>query len=192
MRRFLVLASLLLTACASVPPPTATPSAALPKAVETHLPTVLQSFSMQGRVSVQYDEQSLSGQINWKALPEQDEVLLSSPLGQGLARIYRNSFGVILSRPGEPDIEAENVETLTRKALGFRLPLSGLRYWIQANPDPAGLSELSVSRAGVVERITQDGWKIDYLQYNESRPRKIHVTREGLEIRLVIDSWQMN
>lgn len=192
MRRYLVVASLLLNGCASVTPPTTPLPAESAKAVEPRHPAVLQSFSLQGRVSVQYDEQSLSGQINWKAGAEQDDVLLSSPLGQGLARIQGNAVGVILSRPGEPDIGAENVESLTQKALGFRLPLSGLRFWVQANPDPASASELNVSPAGIVEGITQDGWKIDYLQYSENRPRKIHVTREGLQIRLVIDEWKTN
>jgi outer membrane lipoprotein LolB len=150
----------------------------------------LQEFTLQGRVSVQYDGQSLSGQLSWRAGPASDEVLLSSPLGQGLASISRNEQGVTLARPGEPAVMAENVEMLTQSELGFRLPLSGLRFWIQARPDPARASEVRANSVGGVEQIAQDGWKIDYLQFSENRPRKIHVTREGLEIRLVIDEWQ--
>lgn len=179
MRRIVIATLLLLHACASVPPPG--PPAELP-----------QAFILQGRVSVQYDEQSLSGQLNWRAEAASDEVLLSSPLGQGLASISRNDQSVTLTRPGEPAVTAENVEMLTQSTLGFRLPLSGLRFWIQAKPDPARPSKVRVNMAGGVEQIAQDGWKIDYLQYNENRPRKIHVTREGLEIRLVIDQWQTN
>lgn len=161
-------------------------------AAEPSISTVLQSFGLQGRVSVQYDEQSLSGQITWQASADSDEVLLSSPLGQGIASINRNALGVTLTRPGEPMLAAENVEALTQKALGFSLPLSGLRYWIQAKADPLSPGDVRVNAGGVVEQIVQDGWKIDYLQYSENRPRKIHVTRQGLEIRLVIDAWQTN
>lgn len=153
---------------------------------------MLQAFTLQGRVSVQHGEQSLSGLLSWKAEAASDEVLLSSPLGQGLASISRNDRLVSLVRPGEPALTAENVEELTQTALGFRLPLSGLRFWIQARPDPARVSELRRDEAGGVEQITQDGWKIAYLQYSDNRPRKIHVTREGLEIRLVIDEWLTN
>lgn len=192
MRRFIVVSLLFLNACASVPPPAQQPPAALPLPAEPIRSTVLQTFGLQGRVSVQYDEQSMSGQIHWQASVESDEVLLSSPLGQGMASISRNSNGVILARPGEPMLAAENVEALTQKALGFRLPLSGLRYWIQAIPDPTSESKVRLNAQGVVEQIAQDGWKIDYLQYAENRPRKIHVVREGLEIRLVIDAWQTN
>jgi outer membrane lipoprotein LolB len=180
MLRLLMPALLFLHGCVTVPPPAAPPE------------RLLQSFTLQGRVSVQYGEQSLSGQLNWNAGEKSDEVLLSSPLGQGLASISRNEQGVTLTRPGESPVTAENVEVLTQTTLGFRLPLTGLRYWIQAKPDPAHPSEVRVNAAGGVEQIAQDGWKIDYLQYQENRPRKIHVTREGLEIRLVIDEWQTN
>jgi outer membrane lipoprotein LolB len=165
--------------CTSLAPPA--PPAAL-----------LQAFSLQGRVSVRYGEQSLSGQLSWRADAASDEVLLSTPLGQGVASISRDDRVVSLVRPGEPALFAESVEELTLTALGFRLPLSGLRFWIQARPDPARASEVRLNDAGGVEQITQDGWKIAYLQYQENRPRKIHVTREDLEIRLVIDEWQSN
>ncbi len=171
---------LLLHACASVPPPVPPPAG------------MAQAFAMQGRVSVQYGEQSLSGQLSWQANAAGDEVLLSSPLGQGLASISRDARGVRLVRPGEAAVVAENVELLTQSELGFRLPLSGLRYWIQARPDPARASEVRRNAAGGVEQIAQDGWKIDYLQFHENRPRKMQVTREGLDIRLVIDEWRTN
>ena len=46
------------------------------------------------------------------------------------------------------------------------------------------------SAAGRLARLKQDGWTIDYLQYaTDSRPRKLTVSREELEIRLVADSW---
>lgn len=153
---------------------------------------MLAAFALQGRVSVQYGDQSLSGQLNWRADAAGDQVLLSSPLGQGVASISRNAGGVTLMKPGESPVAAENVEALTQSELGFRLPLSGLRYWIQAKPDPARASKVRHNADGKVEQIAQDGWKIDYLQFRDNRPRKLHVTREGLEIRLVIDEWQMD
>ena len=179
MRRILFAMLLLLHACASVPPPG--PPAELPPV-----------FALQGRVSVQYGEQALSGLLHWRAGQAGDDFLLSSPLGQGLFSISSDDRGVTLTRPGEPAVTAESMEALSQSALGFPLPLAGLRFWIQARPDPASASAIHRNAAGGVEQISQDGWQIDYLQYRENRPRKIHVTREGLEIRLVIDEWSSN
>jgi outer membrane lipoprotein LolB len=155
-------------------------------------PEISQAFVLQGRVSVRYGTESLSGQLDWQAGTASDEVLLSSPLGQGIANIKRDQGGVSLLRPGQPPVRAESVEMLTEAELGFRLPLSGLRYWVQVRPDPARTSRMHVNASGGVEQIAQDGWKIDYLEFLENRPRKIHLSREDLEIRLVIDQWRTN
>ncbi|ODU36644.1 MAG: outer membrane lipoprotein LolB [Thiobacillus sp. SCN 63-374] len=149
-----LLAALLLTVaagCASVSP--TVPAVALPYA----------SWTLQGRIGVQAGEQSLSGNIRWQHRAEADEVLLISPLGQGVARIVRNAEGVTLEAPNRSPRRAPDAESLTREALGYALPVAGLAY----------------------------GWVIDYLQYAaDARPRKLVVAREGLEIRLVADNWQ--
>ena len=150
-------------------------------------------FVVQGRFSVQYGEEQMSGLLHWQADSARDELVLSSPLGQGLARIIRNPEGVTLARPGEADVVADNVEKLTESTLGFRLPLSGLRYWIQGKADPAGVltgEETRLREDGMYDRLQQNGWTIDYLQYRDAHPRKIHVRRDTLQIRLVIDEWQ--
>lgn len=182
-RRTWLLALLLplaLIGCASAPP-----SAQLPS-------EMVQAFALQGRVSIRYGAESLSGQLDWRADVASDEVLLSSPLGQGIASIRRHDGGVSLIRPGQPMVTAESVEMLTLSELGFRLPLTGLRYWVQARPDPARASKMHFSAAGGVDQIAQDGWKIDYLAFQGNLPRKIHISREDLEIRLVIDAWRTN
>jgi outer membrane lipoprotein LolB len=82
---------------------------------------------------------------------------------------------------------------LTEDALGYALPVAGLVYWVQANPDPASHHDISRDDKGRPARISQDGWTIEYMQYfsdNPGQPRKMRLLREDLEIRLVIDSWQ--
>ncbi len=176
----LALMPLALFGCASVSPSVRLPADAV------------QAFALQGRASVHYGVESLSGQLDWQAGATSDEVLLSSPLGQGIVGIERHEGSVSLIRPGQPTVTAESVEMLTQSELGFRLPLSGLRYWVQARPDPARANRVRLNAAGGVEQIAQDGWVIDYLEFHGNHPRKIHISREDLEIRLVIDQWRTN
>lgn len=177
-----LLAALLLTlaaGCASVSP--TVPAVALPHA----------NWTLQGRIGVQAGEQSLSGNIRWQHRAEADEVLLISPLGQGVARIVRNAEGVTLEAPNQSPRRAPDAESLTREALGYALPVAGLAWWVQARPDPGRSFEATHDGAGRIVQLKQDGWVIDYLQYAaDARPRKLVVAREGLEIRLVADSWQ--
>jgi outer membrane lipoprotein LolB len=179
--RVAALLALVLGGCAAVPP-------APPAALE--LPRQ-SNWTLQGRIGVQSGEQSLSGQIHWRHRVESDEVLMTSPLGQGVARIVRDAEGVALEMPNQPTRRAPDAESLTREALGYALPVAGLTWWVQGHPDPGSAFESTRDAGGRIEQLRQDGWVIDYLQYAaDARPRRLVVTREGLEIRLVADRWQ--
>jgi outer membrane lipoprotein LolB len=155
---------------------------------------VLSSWALQGRIAVQSDEQSLSGQFSWQHHADRDEILMTSPLGQGVARIVRDIEGVVLEMPNQPVRHAPDVESLTREALGYVLPVAGLVWWVQARPDPGSAFEVTHDVSGRITQLRQNGWVITYLQYASdapARPRKLLVTREALEIRLVADNWQV-
>lgn len=149
------------------------------------------NFTLSGRLGVRHREESFSGSLDWTASSDDDELLISGPLGQGVASMSRSSAGVIMTPAGKEPIRAASAEDLTESVLGFRLPLAGLRYWVQGRADPARLAEKMPGADGLIKQLRQDGWVIDYLQYRDNRPRKIHVTRDRgeLEIRLVIDEW---
>jgi outer membrane lipoprotein LolB len=151
-------------------------------------------WSLQGRIAIKAGENSQSGQLQWRHRKGREELLLLSPLGQGVARLVSDAEGVLLEVPNKPPRRAPDAENLTLEALGVALPLSGLRYWIGARPDPARPFEQSVDTHGGITQIRQDGWVIDYLQYMRdvsARPRKLTIARNGLEIRLVIDTWEL-
>jgi outer membrane lipoprotein LolB len=184
MRRGIAAAllTLILGGCAAIPP-------APPVAPEP--PRHQANWTLQGRIGVQSGEQSLSGQIHWQHRVESDEVLMTSPLGQGVARIVRDAEGVALEVPNQPTRRAPDAESLTREALGYPLPVAGLTWWVQGRPDPGSAFETTHDASGRIAQLRQNGWVIDYLQYAaDARPRRMVVAREGLQIRLVADSWQ--
>jgi len=177
------LLALLLGGCATVSP--------VRPAVEAAARSV--NWTLLGRIGVQNDEQKLSGQIRWQHREDRDDLLMSSPLGQGVARIERDGEGVTLEVPHQPTRHARDADTLTREVLGYVLPVAGLAWWVQARPAPGSAFEATHDAAGRLAQLRQDGWTIDYLQYSTdapARPRKLVVTRAGLEIRLVADNWQ--
>lgn len=177
MRR--LAAAALLAGCASLPPvpPVAAPAGA---------------WTLQGRIGVQSGEENLSGQLYWRHRPDRDELLMLSPLGQGVARIVRDADGVALELPNQPVRRAPDAEALTRETLGYALPVAGLVWWVQAQPEPGSPFQIRHDADGRVAQLRQSGWAIDYLQYAEDgRPRRLLVAREGLQIRLVADRWQI-
>ena len=177
--------ALLLAACAT--PALRIPATPIPAA------TLNAPWSLQGRIVLKAGKNSLSGQLQWLHRQNREELLLSTPLGQGVARIVSDAEGVLLEVPKQVPKRAADAESLTREALGVALPLSGLSYWIQVRPDPARPSEQTPDATGRIAPIRQDGWVIDYLEYMAEpayRPRKLNIARDGLEIRLVVDTWE--
>lgn len=173
-------ASLVLAGCA-VQPPSAPPAAP---------PAFAEVWTLQGRIGVQHGEDRVSGQLYWHHRAEGDELLMTSPLGQGVARIVRDADGVVLELPNQPARRAADVETLTRETLGYGFPVAGLVWWVRARPVPAQPFEAHYDDAGRMTQLRQSGWVIDYLQYDAAAwPRRLLVVREGLQIRLVADSW---
>jgi outer membrane lipoprotein LolB len=169
---------LVLASCAHAPPPPEGPAA--------HHGA---SISLSGRVAVRQEKENFSGLFQWVSRDGVDDILLSDPLGQGVAKIVRTARETMLQLPDGRKQTAPDADALTEKLLGFRLPLGGMSFWITARPDPARPHQSTRDEQGRVERIVQDGWKIDYLSYAEGKPRKLSITRQALEIKLVVDHW---
>ena len=37
--------------------------------------------------------------------------------------------------------------------------------------------------------IRQDGWRVAYDEFREGRPFRLRLSREGIEIQLIVDQW---
>ena len=173
--------ALLMSGCAS--------TASVPVAPVQGWPTA--NWTLQGRIGIQTEAQNASGTLFWQHRERSDELLLTSPLGQGVARIVVNADGASLDMPNQPLRQAADIESLTRETLGYALPVSGLVWWVQALPAPNSAHGIRRDDVGRLAQLKQDGWVIEYHYADaaSTRPGKLWVTREGLEIRLVTDSW---
>ena len=47
------------------------------------------SFSLTGRVAVRYGNEAASGRVSWRHSDTADDLIISTPLGQGVAEIMR-------------------------------------------------------------------------------------------------------
>ena len=180
MLRYLILPAMLLAGCATAP-------VAVQRPAQADAP-----FAFNGRVAVKQGEQRDSAGVRWVHRAAEDEILLLAPLGQTVARIHRDASGVTLEASGRL-YTAQDMETLMQQALGWQLPLSGLRYWITALPAPDGSSSIERDANGQVSLLRQQGWQISYSRYAaltpDALPLRLRMQREGTEVLLLIDEW---
>lgn len=178
MRRFrrplLAGVALFLVSCAAVPPATLPPG----------------SFSIVGRVAVRYGDEAASGRIAWRHSDADDDLLISTPLGQGVAEITRRAGVYTLATTSGERYSATDPERLTRQVLGYALPLDGLPDWVQGRPEQ-GVEAVTRYDGERLAELRQRGWLIDYSGSDERPPKRVRLTRGDIDIRLVIDEWQL-
>jgi outer membrane lipoprotein LolB len=155
------LALFLLAACATLEP------AVIGKSPE---------FELAGRLAVRYGSEAFTGNIAWRHGGEDDEMLITSSLGAGIARLVRKGNEFVLTTAEPKEYRAADAESLTEQALGFRLPLHGLAEWVRGKPSPD---------------LEARGWKIEYQDFDaQKRPTRLRVTYPDLELRLAISDWK--
>jgi outer membrane lipoprotein LolB len=157
------------------------------------LPAQDVEFEFSGRIAVRYRDDAGSGNISWRHGARSDELLLTSPIGQGIARIVRNGDEVVLTMQDGREHKAADAETLTEQVLGFRLPIVGLADWVRGRPaqGPAPApTRQTADGSGRLAELEQAGWRIEYQEYQERLPSRMRLSYPGVELRLAISEWR--
>jgi outer membrane lipoprotein LolB len=132
-------------------------------------------FTLAGRIAARYGKEAFTGNLGWRHAKTGDELLISTPTGQGIAQILRQGDAVLLKTAEGKEYRAADSESLTERVLGFRLPIEGLADWVQGRPSPG---------------LESKGWKIEYQDYDEQRrPTRMRLTYPGIELRIAISQW---
>jgi outer membrane lipoprotein LolB len=150
-------------------------------------------FDLSGRIAVTYRDDAGSGNIAWRHGARADEMLLTTPFGQGIARLARVDSEITLTTQDGREFRSADAEELTGQVLGFRLPIVGLADWVRgraaSKPAPGPTAERRDAKGRLVE-LEQSGWKIRYLEYADALPSRLTLTYPGLELRIAISEWK--
>ncbi|MBK8062941.1 MAG: outer membrane lipoprotein LolB [Betaproteobacteria bacterium] len=171
-----LLAILALTACAEL---------------QRLMPAEQLEFELAGRIAARYRDEAATGNIAWRHAAQDDEMLITSPVGSTIARLVRDQDGVVLAAADGVEHRAADAEALTERILGFRLPLNGLADWVRGR---AAAGEPAVQRrdaAGRLQTLEQGGWTIEYQAWREDGlPVRLRLVYPGIELRLAIHEWK--
>jgi outer membrane lipoprotein LolB len=159
------------------------------------------TIDLNGRLAANYSKdgqpQSINGNFTWVQRPGRIDVALFSPLGQTVAEITVTPETATLTQSGRQPRVEKDIDTLTAKALGWTLPVSGLRDWLQGYAVDAGGKRFAASPAHD-SVVTNDGWRLRFVEWQNGpqgapMPRRIDAERsttavgDALTIRIVID-----
>lgn len=160
------------------------------------------SIELAGRIAINYSKdgkkESLNGKFTWRQSKDSTDVNLISPTGQTVAVISVTPTSATLKQSGKEPLTASDLDSLTTRTLGWTLPVSGLRDWLQGHAIASDGSRYTATPANDTV-ITRDGWKLDYVSWQDDaapvpQPKRIDVTRvvlgqqvDDMALRIVID-----
>ena len=166
--RFIALSfSLLLGACALTPEATKLPE----------LAAVPATFEMSGRIAVRNGQQNEIAKLRWTHAQDADRWVISSPIGNEVARISSDAHGALLEQAGAPPQRAKSFASLTQQLLGVGLEPAELAGWLHgAEPREAA------------------GWKVTLDERQAAGKvqvaRRMTATRGEVTVRLVVDDYR--
>jgi len=130
----------------------------------------------------------------WTQDGDRYEFVLRGPLSGKSFRLSGNADGALLEGVDGGPLRGADAQTLLRDALGWDVPLRELRAWVLGLRADSGPAELSFGTDRLPAVLRQDGWVVDYRQWDMTRqpplPQKVFAERAAYKVKLSIDSWQ--
>lgn len=162
-------------------------------------------IELAGRLNVVYQKndkpESATVNFTWQQTAQRTDVTLFSPVGSTLATIAVTPQEAVLTQSGKPPRSAPDVDTLSSRLLGWSLPVSGLRDWLQGHA-LAQDGQRFIASPQNDNVTTRDGWRLRYVSWQDGsdttpgavpQPRRIDAERnasaqaDAVSLRIVLD-----
>ena len=180
-----LLACSLLAACASAPPGPLAPR------------DEIGDFALEARFALRVSlpdkpPESSGGRLEWEHRNGNDRILISSPLGVGVAEIdVGPTHGRLRTADGQLR-ESADADALMAEVTGQRLPVRQLPGWLLGRS--GSTSVVTSDSAGRPARLYEAGWQIDYSYPDDTPgalPTLVNLTRDSeIDLRLRIEEWR--
>jgi outer membrane lipoprotein LolB len=150
----------------------------------------IKAWTMEGRLGLINEKDSISASINWRHQPENDQIELSGPLSQGRVAIFATADKVVFD-DGENSKEfTGQIDDVMSAQLGVEVPVNALKFWV------LGLTEPVSPFSEQIDGFVQAGWRITFREMqrvnNLLLPKKVNAEKDKTKIKLVIDKWDLS
>ena len=161
-----------LSGCATAPPPALAPG----------------EQALSGRLSVRIDgsaeqaARAVSLAFELKGNPQAGQIDFSTPLGSVVAQArWTPGFVRLITPQGERAFQ--DLDSMSREALGEVVPVAALFDWLQGRPWPGAPSRLAADQAS----FEQLGWRVDLARLADGQILAQRVQPPAVTVRAVLD-----
>ena len=156
------------------------------------------TWTLVGKAGLRTPEENVSANLDWNQTPYYFRMLISGPFGGG-RNVLEGREGRFSLSNSDGRFEAETPEALMEEQLGWSLPVTAMPNWVRGLPgdpdnDNTGSYQLETDELGFPSHLTQDGWEIDYRDWEKVDdlwlPRRMVMHYDDVRITLVVNQWQ--
>lgn len=183
-----------MAACAPPPRP------GLPESVlwESHRERLenVDHWRLRARIGVVTGTQSGSADLQWEQRGEAFTLRVTGAFGRGLIAIQGDAESVSMQAGKGETLSAASAEELILQQTGWRIPVSGLRYWVLGLPSGLYADEdYNLDESGRIGRLQGGGWEIDYQRYGVHEgfelPERLRMQNDQVKIKLAVIDWKI-
>lgn len=155
----------------------------------------LKTWALKGRIGIQTDKEGITATLHWAQVDDRYQLRFIAPLSQGTYELRGDHEQVALQTAKNEYFTAKDPEQLLLDNTGWKVPLSGLNYWIRGLPEPdTNIDSIARDEKGRIKDLQQSGWTISILRYTKVNeyelPGKLFLQNDRFKLRLVIQGWQ--
>jgi outer membrane lipoprotein LolB len=144
------------------------------------------TIDLNGKIAVNYqsngEQHPVNGKFSWSQRPGRVDVSVFDPFGQTIAQLSVTPDAATLTQANREPRTAKDIDTLTQQALGWSLPVAGLRDWLQGYAVDAQGKRFAASPANN-NVVTRDGWRLRFVDWQQGTatpmPRLIKADRSA-------------
>lgn len=158
----------------------------------------MSQWRMQGKVGVQFQEQSASFNLSWLQNGNGTyEMNIKNPLTGAIAAYLTGSATEVTLQANGKTYKDASAERLLQGQLGVSLPLDGMKYWVRGVPAPgSAVQQVKLDAEGRPEMMQQSGWLVEYTGWQgngwQALPEKINLSRapDNTKVKVIAKDWQ--
>lgn len=144
------------------------------------------SFEASGRLAVKYEGKGSYANFNWLNTKQVQIIEINTPIGSTVGTLCQDQQGVIAQNSQGEVFEDADAESLSKRLVGFQIPLQYLPIWAQGQRVDA---PYQISPDGVLQQFS---WNIRRTLKNDGSIKTLQLHNPNLNIRLIFDRFEYN
>lgn len=151
------------------------------------------SWQLEGRLGVSDGRDGGSGSLQWRQDGDRYRFSVHAPVTGKTWVLSGDAAHAKLEGLRPQPVGGDDAQTLLERELGWHVPVADLTSWVRGSRAKSE-ARIEFRNDGLPAVIEQDGWKVEYLDYDTARqpplPSRIFASRGDYRVRLAVKHWQ--